>query len=344
MVSHSKRPFGAGVDLHTLANDNGMAVEILSHGCVIKALHVPDAAGRVANVVLGFDRVEEYLAPGRYFGAVVGRYANRIAKGRFRLDRQDFTLATNNGANALHGGPDGFNSRIWRVDQTGDGAVTLSHHSPDGEEGYPGALDVAVTYTLSDDNALTIRYHAVTDRPTVINLTGHSFFNLAGDGTGTIEGHELFLNASRYTPVDETSIPTGALDPVAGTPFDFTQPALVGSRLRDGHPQLAITRGYDHNYVLDKPSPGELTLAARVRDPVSGRVLEVLTTEPGIQFYSGNYLDGTLIGAAGKLYRQGDGLCLETQHFPDSPNQPGFPSTRLDPGSAFDSTTVYRFA
>ncbi|QQP91496.1 galactose mutarotase [Skermanella sp. TT6] len=344
MARQEKRPFGEGVDLHTLANDSGMAVEILTYGGVVKALHVPDSGGSIANVVLGFDRLEDYAAPGRYFGAIVGRYANRIAKGRFTLDGEDFTLAANNGPNALHGGPGGFDTRIWRAERAGDGTLALSYRSPDGEEGYPGTLDVTVTYTLGDDNALRIDYHAVTDRATVVNLTNHSFFNLAGEGSGTVEGHEVYLNASHYTPVDPTSIPTGAVEPVAGTPFDFTRPTAIGARLRDGHPQLAITRGYDHNYVLDKSSPGELTLAARVRDPGSGRMMEVLTTEPGVQFYSGNYLDGTLTGAAGKLYRQGDALCLETQHFPDSPNQPHFPSTRLDPGKAFRSTTIYRFA
>lgn len=346
--SIDKQPFGtlpdgSAMDRYRLTGEGGIEVEIIPLGGIVTTLRAPDRDGNLANVVLGLPRLEDYTVPSRYFGAIIGRYANRIARGRFELDGAEVQLTANNGPNALHGGPGGFNQRLWRVDSAGDGRLVLAYRSPDGEEGYPGTLDVTVTYSLTPDNGLRIDYRAQTDRATVINLTNHSFFNLAGEGSGTIEGHDLMLNASHYTPVDQTSIPTGEIAPVAGTPFDFTKPARIGARLRDGHSQLVTTRGYDHNFVIDGLGGDEPVLAARVVDPVSGRIMEVLTTEPGVQVYTGNYLDGTLVGTGGGTYRQGDALCLETQHFPDSPNRPEFPSTRLDPGEVFRSTTVYRF-
>jgi aldose 1-epimerase len=348
-----KQPFGtladgSVVDRYRLTGDGGIEAEIITFGGIVTALRVPDREGMVANVVLGFPRLEDYTAPGRYFGAIIGRYANRIARGRFMLDGQEVRLPVNNGPNALHGGLDGFNHRLWRVESADDGALVMAYRSEHGEEGYPGTLDVTVTYALTSDDVtadkgLRIDYRAVTDRPTVINLTNHSFFNLAGEGSGSIEGHELMLNATAYTPVDETSIPTGEIAPVAGTPLDFTMPVRIGARIWDGHRQLVLARGYDHNFVIDWQEGDEPVLAARVVEPGSGRIMEVLTTEPGVQVYTGNYLDGTLVGTGGRAYRQGDGLCLETQHFPDSPNQPEFPSTRLNPGEVFRSTTIYRF-
>jgi aldose 1-epimerase len=351
-TSIDKQPFGTladgtAVDRYRLT---GCAIEaeIIPYGGTITALRVPDRKGAVANVVLGFPTLEGYTFPGRFFGSIIGRYANRIARGRFILDGTEVRLAVNNGPNALHGGLCGFNRRLWRVESAVGNALVLSYISPDGEEGYPGTLDVTVTYALMPDNGLRIDYRAVTDRPTVLNLTNHSFFNLAGEGAGSIEGHELTLMASSYTPVDATSIPTGEIAPVAGTPLDFRSAMPIGPRIRDGHDQLVLARGYDHNFVIDRQGrqgqgADEPVLAARVVEPVSGRVMEVLTTEPGIQFYTGNYLDGTLVGAAGRTYRQGDGLCLETQHFPDGPNRPEFPSTWLEPGEVFRSTTIYRF-
>jgi aldose 1-epimerase len=351
-TSIDKQPFGTladgtAVDRYRLTG-GAIEAEIIPYGGTITALRVPDRKGAVANVVLGFPTLEGYTFPGRFFGSIIGRYANRIARGRFILDGTEVRLAVNNGPNALHGGLCGFNRRLWRVESAVGNALVLSYISPDGEEGYPGTLDVTVTYALMPDNGLRIDYRAVTDRPTVLNLTNHSFFNLAGEGAGSIEGHELTLMASSYTPVDATSIPTGEIAPVAGTPLDFRSAMPIGPRIRDGHDQLVLARGYDHNFVIDRQGrqgqrADEPVLAARVVEPVSGRVMEVLTTEPGIQFYTGNYLDGTLVGAAGRTYRQGDGLCLETQHFPDGPNRPEFPSTWLEPGEVFRSTTIYRF-
>ena len=347
-----KEPFGqltdgTAIDRYRLTNANGMEVEFITYGGTVTAIRTPDRDGKLANVVLGFARLEDYEAKNPYFGSIVGRYANRIANARFDLEGVTYQLAVNNGPNALHGGEVGFDKRVWTAKETAspDGlAVVLSYRSPDGEEGYPGNLDVQVTYTLTDADEFQIDYQATTDKPTVVNLTSHSYFNLAGEGSGSIEGHELMLNASAYTPVDATLIPTGALDKVAGTPFDFTQPTLLGARLRDGHEQLVRGQGYDHNFVLDKPAPGAMSLAARVHEPTSGRMMEIYTTEPGIQLYTGNFLDGTLLGPAGKTYRQGDGFCLETQHFPDSPNKPSFPSTLLKPGETFRSTTMHRFS
>ncbi|MGN6484920.1 MAG: aldose epimerase family protein [Thermomicrobiales bacterium] len=334
---------------YTLTNDNGMAVTILTYGAIIQSLTVPDRDGKPANVVLGFDNADDYVAKSPYFGAIVGRYANRIAKGTFTLDGQTYTLPINNDPNSLHGGDTGFDKQIYaaRPFTADDGpALELSRTSPDGEEGYPGALAYAVTYTLTKDNVLRIAYTATTDKATVVNLSNHSYFNLAGEGSGAITDHVLHLNASHYTPVDETLIPTGEIAPVAGTPFDFTTPKAIGQDLRDGRdPQIVIGRGYDHNFVLDRAEGDDaLALVARVEDPSSGRVLEVHSTEPGVQFYSGNFLDGTFAGTSGKVYRQTDAFALETQHFPDSPNQPSFPSTVLKPGETFTSTTEWRFS
>jgi aldose 1-epimerase len=341
-------PDGTVVHRYTLTNARGMEVKLITYGGAIQSLRVPDRDGRKANVTLGFSDLEGYLNPGNpYFGCITGRYANRIARGRFVLDgvvHDD--LAINNPPNHLHGGNVGFDKVVWDAEVVrGKGFVGVRFHylSPDGDENYPGALNTFVTYTLNNRNALRMRYEATTDAPTIVNLTNHAYWNLAGEGTGDINDHKLLLKASRYTPVDETLIPTGEIAAVAGTPLDFTRSTRIGRRIRDGHPQLVIGRGYDHNWVLDRHGRG-LELAARLEDPKSGRVLEVLTVEPGIQFYSGNFLDGTLYGTSGRAYRQGDGLALETQHYPDSPNHPNFPSTVLRPGEKYDTTTVYRFS
>jgi aldose 1-epimerase len=340
-------PAGEEVDLYTLSNSHCVEVKIITYGGIVQALRVPDRDGRLRNVVLGFDNLDDYVNNNSpYFGAIIGRYANRIAEGKFTLDGTTYRLAVNNPPNALHGGPTGFHTKVWdgeafvRSHRVG---VRLAYTSPDGEEGYPGTLQTEVVYTLTDDNALRIEYHATTDEPTIVNLTNHSYFNLEGEGSGTIYDHVLKISADRYTPVDATLIPTGELSPVAGTPFDFRRPTTIGARIRADHPQILIGRGYDHNFVL-KGGGTRPTLAARVVDPASGRVLTIRTTEPGMQFYSGNFLDGTLVGTSGHVYRQSDGFALETQHYPDSPNQPNFPSTVLRPGEEFDSTTVFKFS
>jgi aldose 1-epimerase len=339
---------GEPVDLYNLTNANGMSVAIMTYGGIVQEINVPDQNGQFANVALGFNTVQEYVDGSPYFGCITGRYANRIARGTFMLEGKRYFLALNNGSNALHGGVKGFDKVIWAAEEVpaDDGvAIKLSRVSPDGEEGYPGNLSVEVTYTLTNDNALQIDYLATTDAPTVINLTNHTYFNLAGAGTGSIYDHELQINAANYTPTDETAIPTGEIAPVDGTAFDFTTPHTIGERIRNGNdPQIVIGHGYDHNYVLDRPSPDDTTsiLAATVTEPVSGRTMEVWTTEPGIQFYSGNFLDGTLKGPAG-VYRQGDGFALETQHYPDSPNQPDWPTTTLMPGDQYVTQTIYKF-
>ena len=350
-LSLERQPFGTTsqgepVELFTLTNASGMRVRFTNYGGIITSIEVPDRAGTLEDVTLGFDSLAGYLGEHPYFGALVGRYGNRIARGRFTLDGKEYTLAVNNGPNHLHGGLRGFDKVVWRAEpfenDSSVGAV-LSYASANGEEGYPGSLQARVTYTLTNDNALRFAYHATTDAPTPVNLTQHAYFNLAGDGEGDILDHQLVLNASRYTPVDSTLIPTGEIAPVRGTPFDFTTPTAIGARIGQDHEQLRFGGGYDHNFVLDRQGDG-LSLAARLTEPTSGRVMEVLTTEPGIQFYSGNFLDGSLTGKGGHVYEHRSGLALETQHFPDSPNQPAFPTTILRPGEEYRSETVYRFS
>jgi aldose 1-epimerase len=332
----------SGIERFTLRNVHGVEVDLLNYGATIASIRVPDRFGTFDDIVLGLDRADEYRGEHPYFGAVVGRYANRIARGRFELDGHTYMLATNDGPNHMHGGERGFNAFTWEATLEVAGAMTFSRVSPDGEEGYPGALQVAVSYALTEDSELIVRYTATTDRTTVLNLTQHTYFNLGGHASGDVLGHELTLDAARFTPVDETQIPTGTVLPVEGTPFDFRFPLGIGARIADRHPQLEAGKGYDHNWVLDAAGDAS-AVAARVAHPPSGRTLEVRTTEPGVQFYSGNLLDGSLTGKDGVRYQKHAGLCLETQHFPDSPNHPSFPSTVLRPGEEFRSTTVFRF-
>jgi aldose 1-epimerase len=332
------------VEIYTLTNANGVEMRVITYGGIITSLKVPDRSGRFDDVVLGFDTMDGYLKDPPYFGALIGRYGNRIARGQFTLDGQAFKLATNNGPNHLHGGVKGFDKVLWNAmpAEAADGvSLTLTRRSSDGEEGYPGNLQVSVRYMLTDRNELAIDYRATTDKATPINLTQHSYFNLAANN-GDILGHRLTLNASRYTPVDNTLIPTGELAPVQGTPFDFRVPTSIGERIGLDHAQLKNGNGYDHNFVLDRTGPS-LERAALVVEPSSGRTMEVATTEPGIQFYSGNFLDGTIIGKGGRIYKHRTGFCLETQHFPDSPNHPSFPSTILRPGQTYASKTVFTF-
>jgi aldose 1-epimerase len=341
-----KTPEGVEVRLYTLQNAHGMRATVTNYGGIVTSLEVPDRAGRPGDVVLGFDSLEGYLRGSPYFGAIVGRYANRIAGARFTLDGRAHRLAANDGANALHGGARGFDKVVWEATPFPDSApagLRLHYVSADGEEGYPGRLDVTVTYEVTNANELRITYRATTDKATVVNLSHHGYFNLAGRAAPDILRHELLLAADRYTPVSATLIPTGDLAPVDGTPFDFRTATAIGARIAAADRQLRYGKGYDHNFVV-LGTPGSLRLAARLRDPESGRTMEVLTTEPGIQFYSGNFLDGTLTGKGGVTYGHRAGLCLETQHFPDSPHHAAFPSTVLRPGETFRSETVYRFA
>jgi aldose 1-epimerase len=338
-------PDGTAVEIFTLTNAGSMEVRTIPYGAIIVSIKVPDRDGRVDDVVLGFDALEGYAKGHPFFGAVVGRYGNRIAKGRFTLDGQTYQLATNDGPNHLHGGVRGFDKRVWHAEpfeRDGSTGVVYTLSSPDGEEGYPGTLSVRVTYSLTPTNELMVDYDATTDRPTPINLTQHSYFNLAGQGRSDIVGHQLTIEADRFTPVDRTLIPTGELAPVDGTPFDFRQPTAIGARIGADHEQLRYGKGYDHNWVLNRSAAG-LLHAARLEDPTTGRTLDVSTTEPGMQFYSGNFLDGTITGKSGHVYRHRYGLCLETQHFPDSPNHSNFPSPILRPGDRYQSKTVFAF-
>ncbi|MEV7448863.1 MULTISPECIES: aldose epimerase family protein [Streptomyces] len=338
-------PDGTKVHSWSLAN-GGTRMKVLSYGGVVQSLEVPDRRGRLANVSLGFRSLDDYVASSPYFGALIGRYGNRIGKGRFTLDGRTYQVDVNDGENSLHGGAQGFDKRVWDVEPFTKGAdVGLHLHltSRDGEMGYPGTLRVKVTYTLTRYGDWRIDYAATTDKPTVVNLTSHVYWNLAGEGSGSIEGHRLKIDGSRYTPVDAGLIPTGEQARVAGTPFDFRRAKTVGEDLRTAHQQLLYGQGFDHNWVLDKGISPRPEWAATLQDPSSGRTLRIATTEPGLQFYSGNFLDGTLVGTGGRVYRQGDGLCLETQHFPDSPNRPSFPSTVLRPGQTYRSTTVHSF-
>jgi len=340
-----KMPNGESVQLFTLKNKNGIEISITNYGGIITALKTFDDKGLLADIALGFDTLERYLQPHPYFGAIIGRYGNRIGKARFTLDGVTYTLAKNNGENSLHGGNEGFDKKLWKArPEPGETAQTLvlEYTSPDGEEGYPGTLRTEVRYTLSDDDTLRIDYRATTDKKTVVNLTNHTYFNLAGQGNGDILNHEIEIRASRFTPVDAGLIPTGELRSVEGTPFDFRKPHRIGERIDSKDEQIRRGGGYDHNFVLDREGEG-LSLAARVVEPVAGRALEVWTTEPGVQFYTGNFLDGTITGKGGKVYGRRSGFCLETQHFPDSPNQPSFPSTVLEPGQEYRSTTVWKF-
>ncbi|MCW2575991.1 MAG: Aldose 1-epimerase [Modestobacter sp.] len=348
-------PNGTSVERWTLTNGE-MTVRVLTYGGIVQTLEVPDADGNVQNVVLGFDDLAGYVQhnnPGPHFGALIGRYANRIAGGTFALDGRTYQLPLNDGPNTLHGGPQGFDRQVWKATPVGDGdvaAVQLELVSLDGDQGFPGTLTTTVTYTLEADSSLAIHYEATTDAPTVVNLTNHTYWNLAGEGSGNVYDQQLQIDAGGYTPVDKTLIPTGEIAPVAGTPFDFRKPTAIGERIRENDQQLLFGQGYDHNWALDRTDNGArggsdsqdaLEQAAVLHDPRSGRTLTVSTTEPGLQFYSGNFLDGTLVGTGGHIYRQSDGLALETQHFPDSPNEPTFPSTVLRPGEVYDSTTVF---
>jgi aldose 1-epimerase len=344
-ASFGKLPDGTAVDGYTISNDRGMTMHVMTYGGIITSLRVADKTGKVDDVVLGFDSLAGYLKDSPYFGAIVGRYANRIAKGRFTLNGTTYQLPVNNGQNSLHGGTRGLDKVVWHAapfqNDTAAGVV-LTYASPDGDQGYPGRLDLRVTYTLNDRNELAVEYHATTDKATPINISQHTYFNLTGGAQRDILGHVLTLNASRYTPVDSTLIPTGALPSVAGTPFDFRTPTAIGARINEPNEQLKIAGGYDHNWVLDHKSTGPAH-AVHVVEPASGRTLDVYTDQPGVQFYSGNFLDGTLTGKSGRVYGHRFGFCLETQHFPDSPNHPSFPSTVLRPGHAFHSRTVFVF-
>ena len=339
---------GTRIDAVNLTSRSGIRVRIITLGARIQSLYTPDRAGKLTDIVLGFDTPQQYFDDGNYFGATVGRFANRIGKGRFTLDGHSYQLSLNDHGNSLHGGTRGFDKRVWKIDSLHSGSsasVLMSYVSPDGEEGYPGTLRVTATYTLTDSGELRIDYQATTDKSTIVNMSGHSYFNLASSPEHFSTMRDLLqINASHYTPVDDTLIPSGAITPVAGTPFDFRKPTAIGLRIRDGKDtQLRYCHGYDMNFVLDG-HPGTLRLAARVEDPRSGRVLEVYTTAPGVQFYSGNFLTGTFAGKQGIVYRQGDAVVLEPQDFPDAPNHGNFPSARLDRGATYHNVIVYRFA
>ena len=336
---------GKGIDLITLRNQRSVEIRLMTYGGIILSIKTPDRTGAVDDITLGYDTAAGYFKNSTYFGVIVGRYANRIAKARFTLDGKAYTLPANNGVNSLHGGTVGWDQKVWHAEpfQNASGVgVVLTLTSPDGDQGYPGEVKAKVTYTLTDDSRLIVDYDATSNAPTVINMTQHTYFNLAGSKATDILGQELMINADRYTPVDDTLIPTGELAPVAGTPFDFRTSTKIGARIDQDNEQLKRGKGYDHNWVLNRTGDG-LSLAAIAKDPVTGRTVEVSTTEPGIQFYSGNFLDGTNVGKGGKVYVHRGGFCLETHHFPDSPNQPSFPSTVLRPGGHYTSETVFKF-
>lgn len=340
-----KNQFGEAVELFTLTAENGIRIRIMNHGATIVSLEVPDRNGNLADIVLGHDTAAEYTDGGPYFGCAVGRYANRIANGRFTLDGKEYKLAVNNGPNALHGGLRGFDKVIWTADMLPEqNAVRMTYFSPDGEEGCPGEVKTVITYTLTDAGELKMDYAAESTAATPYNITNHTYFNLAGHDSGFCGGQIMIINANTFLPADENAIPYGEEVPVTGTPFDFLTPHPIGERIDADHEQLRFGNGYDHNFCLNKNSPGELSLAARTEDPVSGRVMETWTTEPGVQFYSANFLDGTLKGKGGCSYIRRGGFCLETQHYPDSPNQPQFPDTILRPGQTFRSQTGYKFS
>ncbi|MEX2216438.1 MAG: aldose epimerase family protein [Phycisphaeraceae bacterium] len=352
-MSSTRTPFGKTADGQeveaiTLINSHGTRAKLITYGAALAEMHVADANRQIADVVLGFDNIAGYELPNNpYFGCTTGRVANRIAKGKFSIDGTEYTLATNNGPNHLHGGKVGFNRKVWAATlfETDNGVgVTFTHTSPDGDEGYPGNLSMEVTYTLTNDNALRIDYKATTDKATPVNLTHHTYFNLAGQGSGDILKHEVTINADSFTAVDDTLIPTGKFTKVLGTPYDFLRPATIGGRIKQipSDPAKGNPGGYDLNYVLNSQT-GQVAHAATVRDPSSGRVMEVWTDEPGIQFYTGNFLDGTLTGKSEKVYKKNFGFCLETQHYPDSVNQPTFPSTILKPGETYTQTCIYKF-
>jgi aldose 1-epimerase len=339
--SYGKTPQGEQVDLYTLTNAHGLCVKIITYGATIIDVETPDRNGKLANITLCCDSLADYVKGHPFFGSTVGRYANRIGKGKFSLDSKEYKLATNNGVNHLHGGNKGYDKVVWKADpvETANSAgVKFTHESPDGDEGYPGKLTATVTYTLTNDNELKMEYSAVTDKPTIVNLTNHTYWNLAGGGSGDVLKHELMLNADRYLPVDDGLIPAGELKAVKGTPMEFLTPQTIGSRIAD------VKGGYDHCYVLNRKDGDKgLSLVAKIVEPTSGRVMEILSTQPGVQFYSGNFLDGTAQGG-GKKYEKHFGFCLETQHFPDSPNKPAFPSTVLKPGEKYEQTTVHKFS
>ncbi len=339
--SFGKLSDGREVDIYTLSNGKGLVARVMNQGAIVQSVKVPDKSGNVVDVVLGFDNLDGYLQKNPYFGAIVGRYGNRIGSGKFALDGKTYNVVVNDGKNSLHGGNIGFDKKYWGAREVPNG-VEFTTTSADGDQGYPGNLTAKVTYTVTPDNGLRIDYTATSDKDTVVNLTNHSYWNLSGQGNGLILDHEMMIDADRFTPVDAGLIPTGELKPVEGTPFDFRQPTAIGARINEDNEQLKLGGGYDHNWVLNRKG-GSVELAARAHDPKTGRVLEVLTDQPGVQFYTGNFLDGSVKGKGGIAYPKRSAFCLETQHFPDSPNHPDFPSTELKAGQEYKTTTIFRF-
>ncbi len=338
---------GVKVDVYTLKNANHVEVKITNYGGIVTSIRLPDKNGKFDDIVLGYDDLQEYVDNNPYFGCIVGRYGNRIGNAKFTLNGEEIILAKNDGENNLHGGLRGFDKVLWNVEPAAEKdsqSLKLTYLSKDGEEGFPGNLKVTVTYTLTNDNSFRIDYMATTDKPTVVNLTNHTYWNFAGEGSGDILGHQLMLNADSYTPVDQGLITTGEIISVENTPMDFRSPAAIGDRIESDYEQIKFGKGYDHNWVLNKKETDKPDLAATVYEPVSGRCMEIFTTEPGIQFYSGNFLDGSIIGKSGRAYEFRNGFCLETQHFPDSPNKPEFPSVVLEPGETYKTTTIHRFS